>query len=96
VRFIADHESISTLAHLIKKTLGKVDAERLEIFARELGIDIVLKTPLVSRNGGILMEFGDQKKMLLYYGLLPIVSTHWLAHEIGHAVLGHLSAIDGV
>lgn len=93
--FIGDKEGISQITKTIRDALKKIDVETLENFAREIGIDCVLKTSLVASTGGGVTELTDGRKILLYYNLLPWQGRYTLAHEVGHIALGHLAAFDG-
>lgn len=93
--YLSDHKGIKELAKLIRMALVKVDTTNLEMFARDIGIDCVLKTPLIATSGGVVAQLSNKRRILLYYSILPMSARYTLAHEIGHVVLGHLTANEG-
>ncbi len=88
-----DNQGIRVLARGIRERLkGKVNIETLTSFAKSVGVEHVIDTPMVEANGGkgISGLLDEKGYFIAYHGLLPGSKRFYLAHELGHIMLGHL------
>ena len=93
-KIVTGRQDIKKVAKQLRKLLhGNISIDNLSAFAKQLGIEHVIKTPLLRIVGanGLTQELGDGSAVILYHGILPGTDKYYLSHEIAHSLLGHLT-----
>ncbi len=93
-KVIVNRQDIKRVGKQLRELLrGDISIEKLSVFAKQLGIEHTIKTPLLRIAGanGLTQELSDGSAVILYHGILPGTDKYYLSHEIAHSLLGHLT-----
>jgi len=91
---IVNRQYIKRVGKQLRERLdGNISIENLSAFARQVGVEHVIETPLLRGEGGcgFTQELSDGSVVILYHGILPGTDKYYLSHEIAHLLLGHLN-----
>lgn len=91
---VVDRQYIKKAGKQLRERLrGDISIENLSVFAKQLGAEYIIETPLLRSAGGsgFTQELGDGSIVIFYHGILPGTDKYYLSHEIAHVLLGHLN-----
>ena len=83
-QIIVNRQEIKKVGKQLRELLrGDISIENLSSFAKQLGIEHTIKTPLLRIAGanGLTQELNDGSAVILYHGILPSDRRHYYRKE---------------